>query len=101
MGSMKKSLDEITETLLKNKSGLFGEYKVKELGIFGSWVRGEEKKKSDIDILVEFEEIPDLLKFIELERRLQRLLGKKVDVVRKEAIRPVIKEGILKEVRYI
>ncbi len=42
-----------------------------------------------------------LLKFIELERRLQRLLGKKVDVVRKEAIRPVIKEDILKEVRYI
>ena len=50
---------------------------------------------------MEFEEIPDLLRFIELERRLQRLLGKKVEMVRKEAIRPVIKEGILKEVRYI
>jgi uncharacterized protein len=98
---MNNSLEEIMGTLLKNKTGLYERYKIKELGIFGSWVRREEKKRSDIDILVEFEEIPDLLKLIELERRLHRLLGKKVDVVRKEAIRPVIKEGILKEVRYI
>ena len=98
---MKTSLEEVMETLSKSKRGLFEQYKIRELGIFGSLVRGEERKRSDIDVLVTFEEIPDLLRFIELERRLQRLLGKKVDLVRKEAIRPVIKERILREVRYI
>ena len=98
---MKTSLEEVMETLSKSKRGLFEQYKIRELGIFGSLVRGEERKRSDIDVLVTFEEIPDLLRFIELERRLQRLLRKKVDLVRKEAIRPVIKERILREVRYI
>ena len=98
---MKTSLEEVMETLSKSKRGLFEQYKIRELGIFGSLVRGEERKRSDVDVLVTFEEIPDLLRFIELERRLQRLLGKKVDLVRKEAIRPVIKERILREVRYV
>lgn len=82
---MRKSLQEVLEALLKSKRCLFEQYKIKELGIFGSLARGEEKKRSDIDVLVAFEEIPDLLRFFELERRLQRLLGKKVDLVRKEA----------------
>lgn len=98
---MRRSLEEVIETLSKSKRGLFEQYKIKELGIFGSLARGEERKRSDIDVVVTFEEIPDLLRFIELERRVQRLLGKKVDLVRKEAIRPVIKERILKEVHYI
>ena len=98
---MKTSLEEVMETLSKSKRGLFEQYKIRELGIFGSLVRGEERKRSDVDVLVTFEEIPDLLRFIELERRLQTLLRKKVDLVRKEAIRPVIKERILREVRYV
>ena len=56
---MAKSLEEVMGTLLKNKTGLYEQYKIKELGIFGSLVRGQEQKRSDIDILVEFEEIPD------------------------------------------
>jgi uncharacterized protein len=98
---MKRPLEEVVETLSKSKKGLFEQYKIKELGIFGSLVRGEEKMRSDVDVLVSFNEIPDLLTFIELERKLHRLLRKKVDLVRKEAVRPVIKERILREVRYI
>lgn len=98
---MKKSLDEIIEVLSKSKKGLFEHYKIRELGIFGSLTRGEERTRSDIDMLVAFDEIPDLLTFIELERQLRKFLGKKVDLVRKEALRPVIRERILKEVRYI
>jgi predicted nucleotidyltransferase len=64
-------------------------------------VRGEQKKRSDIDILVEYSELPDLLKLIELERHLQRLLKKKVDLVEKNGIRPELKDRILKEVVYI
>jgi predicted nucleotidyltransferase len=93
-----KSLEEIKRILETPKEHLKEKYKVKEIGVFGSYVRGEHGKKSDIDILVEFEEVPDLLKFIELERYLQRLLGQKVDLVRKSVIRPELREKILADV---
>lgn len=96
-------LEEIKEILKKYKEDIVREYKVKEIGIFGSYVRGEQKKRSDVDILVEFNEddIPDLLKFIEMERYLKRLLRKKVDLVRKGGIRPELKTIVLKEVVYL
>lgn len=56
------------------------------------------KKRSDIDILVEFEEVPDLFRFLELERYLEGLLGLKVDLVRKKALREELKDTILSEV---
>ena len=96
-----KSLKEVNEILKEHKEELYKKYKVKEIGIFGSFVRGEQKKRSDIDILVEFEEVPDLLKFIEIERYFERLLKKKVDLVEKTALRPRLKEIILKEVIYV
>ena len=96
-----QSIEETAEVLKKHKGELYKKYKVKEIGIFGSTIRGEQKKRSDIDILVEFEKIPDLLKFINLERYLSRLLKKKVDLVRKGAIRPELKDIILSEVSYI
>jgi hypothetical protein len=76
---------------------------VNEIGIFGPFVRGEQKKRSDIDILVEFEprNIPGLLKLIEMEIYLEKLLRKKVDVVIKSGIRPELKKYVLKEVIYI
>jgi predicted nucleotidyltransferase len=74
---------------------------VKDIGVFGSYVRGEEKKRSDVDILVEFGELPDIFQLIDLEDYLKKLLKKKVDLVRKGAIRPELKEFILKEVVYI
>lgn len=96
---MKK--DDILQILDQNMEDIKKKYKIKEIGIFGSHVRDEQKKRSDIDILVEFEEIPDLFEFIALERYLQRLLKKKVDLVRKKAIRPELKDTILKEAVYI
>jgi len=56
------------------------------------------KKRSDIDILIEFEEVLDLIKFVEIERYLQKLLKKKVDLVRKEVIRSELRDMILGEV---
>jgi len=96
-----KTVEEIKEILKEHKEEVSRKYKVSEIGIFGSFVRGEQKKRSDLDILVEYEDIPDLLEFVNLERYLQRLLRKKVDLVRKEAIRPELKDRILKEVVYI
>jgi len=96
-----KTLDEIRDILTKHKEEVQHKYKVIELGIFGSFVRGEQKKRSDIDILVEYSELPDLLKLIELENRLQKLLKRKVDLIEKSGIRTELKERILKEVVYI
>jgi predicted nucleotidyltransferase len=95
------SLKNINEILKAHKEDLYRKYSVVEIGVFGSIVRGEQKKRSDIDILVDFEKVPDLLKFINLERYLSRLLKKKVDLVSKKAIRPELKNTILGEVVYI
>jgi len=96
-----KNLSEIKEILTKNRDMLRKKFKVKEIGLFGSYVRGEQKEISDVDILVEFEETPTLLEFVELENYLTELLGVKVDLVMKRALKPTIKEFVLKEVVYI
>lgn len=98
-----RSLEQVISILQKNKDRILQKYKFKEMGIFGSFVRGEQKKRSDVDILVDFDEkdIPDLLESIAMEEYIQKLLRKKVDLIRKEAIRPELKDIILKEVVYI
>lgn len=71
---------------------------VKKAGIFGSYSRGEQKKDSDIDIVVEINDKKmSLLGFIELKLKLENSLGKKVDLVEYSAIKPLIKKRILNE----
>jgi len=103
MRKTNRTLDEIRKILKAHKEEVNRKYRINEIGIFGSVVRGEQKKRSDIDILVEFDEenIPGLLKFIEMERYLEKILRKKVDLVRKGGIRPELRDIILKEVVYI
>ncbi|SRR5579885_1454844 len=96
-----KTLDEIKNVLKSHKEELREKYKVKEIGIFGSYIRGEQKESSDLDILVEYETVPGLFKFLELEIYLEELLGTKVDLVRKQAIKSRLKDLILKEVVYL
>lgn len=76
-------------------------YHVKKIGIFGSYARGEQKKGSDVDILVEFKEPIGFFEFIRLENFLSRKLNKKVDLVTKKAIKPATKKGIMKDVKYV
>jgi predicted nucleotidyltransferase len=73
-------------------------YKVSYLGIFGSYVRGEQEPESDLDILVEFEEAPSFFEYIRLEDYLSEILGVKVDLVMKSALKPAIGKRILEEV---
>lgn len=82
-----KTLDEIKNILTQHKEELVDRYKVKEIGIFGSYIRGEQEVESDVDILVEFKE-PIGLKFTELAEVLESILGVKVDLVSKGAIKP-------------
>ncbi len=96
-----KALEEIKKILAKHKAEVQEKYGVKEIGIFGSFVRGEQKRQSDIDILVEYSTLLDIFLLIDLEDYLRKILKRKVDLVRKGAIRPELKEIISKEVVYI
>ncbi len=85
---------------LKNlKPILEKKYKVKNIGIFGSFARNEANENSDIDILVEFYENIGW-EFIDLKEFLEKKLDRKVDLVTKEALKPELKEDILKDVIY-
>lgn len=95
---MKKSLEEIKKIIREHKKEMKEKYGVKEIGIFGSLVRGEMKEESDVDILVEFEKPIGFFKFLELEEYLSNLIGKKVDLVSKKALKPYIGKYILEEV---
>ena len=72
---------------------------VKSLRLFGSVVRGEARPGSDIDILVEFSRPVGLLAFVRLKNRLAELLGRPVDLVTPEALKPPLRDGILSEAR--
>jgi len=96
-----KTLEEIKEILEKQKEILSQKYGVKEIGIFGSYVRREGGKDSDLDILVEFDRSIGLLKYINLENYLSEILGTKVDLVMRSALKPRIGKYILGEVVYL
>jgi len=98
---MVKTFRDIKKILKENKKSLFAKYKVKELGVFGSYARGEQNRKSDVDILVDFTEIPDVFAMIDMEEYLARLLNKKVDLVRKKVIRLELRKTVLNEAKYI
>jgi predicted nucleotidyltransferase len=99
--NQKKELKKIEKILKLNKPLLAERFKIKEIGIFGSRLRGEERKKSDVDILVEFYEVISLLDFVALERELSELIGERVDLVMKSALKPRIGRNILRQVMYL
>lgn len=94
-------LNNILIKLKKQKPLLKKLYKVKNLGVFGSYSTGKQTKKSDLDILVEFSKPVGLLSYITLEEKLSRYTGKKVDLVMKSALKHKIGERILNEVIYV
>ena len=96
-----KKIDVIKKKLISHKKELNDRFSVKEIGVFGSCVRNEQKRGSDADILVEFSRPVGLFKFMELEEHLSDMLNVKVDLVSKKALKPYIGRRILNEVMYI
>jgi hypothetical protein len=94
-------LKNIKEELKNSEQFLKEKFLVKKIGVFGSYSRGEQRKGSDIDILVEFIDEPSLFKFMDLEDYLKKLLGTKIDLVMKDSLKPYIGKHILEEVIYI
>lgn len=86
MGILRQQLPLLTER-----------YGVKQLEVFGSYVRDEQKKDSDLDVLVTFKTTPSLLTFIAIENYLSDLLGMQVDLVMKDSLKPKIGQHILRE----
>ena len=77
------------------------QYEVKELSLFGSHARGEQRTDSDIDLLVEF--LPNasigLIGYSKLQRELQNIFGKNVDLVTKSGLKPLVRKYVLQDVR--
>jgi len=96
-----KTLSEIVEVLKSEKPLLEKKYHIKELGIFGSYVRGEQTEKSDVDVLVSFTENPNLFEFFDLRDNIGKVLKTKVDLVTKDSLKPNIGKHILSEVMYL
>jgi predicted nucleotidyltransferase len=95
-----KSKQEILRILKRELPFIKTKYKVSRIALFGSYVRGEQKKKSDVDILVEFEEPLGYFRFIELEEYLSLKIRAKVDLVTPDALKPLIKPNIMGEAVY-
>ncbi|MBN1508380.1 MAG: nucleotidyltransferase family protein [Sedimentisphaerales bacterium] len=93
--------NEIVETIRRNQSQIrvLG---VRRLGLFGSFVRGEQRADSDVDLLVEFQEGEKTFDhFIQLSFLLEDLLGRRVELVTPDALSPHIGPYILREVEYV
>ena len=98
-----KTVTQIKKRLEELKPTLEEKFQVKTIGVFGSYVRGEQTLKSDADILVEFavDAHIGLFKYVELELFLSEQLGLKVDLVAKGGLKPSLKDQILSEVVYV
>jgi uncharacterized protein len=96
---MKKN--EIVEIIRNCKPEMDSRYGVQRVGLFGSFVREQQKKTSDIDILVSFKREIDLFDFLDLRDFLQARLKTKVDLVMESALKPAIGKRILAEVEYV
>jgi hypothetical protein len=92
-------LKEIQNRLRRNKALLSSKFKVKNIGVFGSFARGEQSEQSDIDIMVELDE-PIGWDFVELKEYLETILERPVDLVTNKAIKSLIRDDILNEVIY-
>jgi len=92
---------EIIKIIRNSKPEMESHYGVQQLGLFGSYLRENQRKNSDIDILVTFNRDIDLFDFLDLREYLESRLHVKVDLVMKSALKPAIGKRILSEVEYV
>lgn len=90
---MKNDINKIKQKILP----ILQEYGVEKVALFGSCVRGEMEEDSDIDILVEIKKDISLLDFVGLKQKIEEALGRNVDLVEYDTLKPLLRERILKE----
>ncbi|VVB64777.1 Nucleotidyltransferase domain protein [uncultured archaeon] len=96
-----KTLETIASIIRDQKPLLQSQFNVKEIGIFGSFVRGEQGEASDLDLLVELEKPIGIIKYVALQNYLSDRTGERVDLVLKSALKPRAGERILREVVFV
>ena len=96
-----RTKEEILKILKDELPYLREKFNVKSIGLFGSYARDEQRDRSDVDILVEFSKPIGFFKFMELEEYLNKKLGVKVDLVTPDALKPMIKPQIMREIVYV
>jgi uncharacterized protein len=94
-------IEQFKEIIKKELPYMQKEYGVAEVGVFGSYVRLENKEDSDLDVLVKFDQYPSLFKYLDLQEYLTKRLGVKVDLVHKDSLKKYIGKRILSEVQYL
>lgn len=97
---IKKLTDKEIVKILKEHTDILKNYKVKRIGLFGSFTRGEQREDSDIDFLVEFE-MPSFDNFMDLVFYLEDLFGRKVELITSGSLSPYIQPYIEKEVKWL
>ncbi|MGC8867761.1 MAG: nucleotidyltransferase family protein [Elusimicrobiales bacterium] len=99
---MSKNLQDIVKTIESLKDKIKRDYKAEIVGIFGSYVRGEQKRGSDLDLLVKFYDGATLFEFVGLAIFLEEKLGiKKVDIVPYDTVKSEIRDKIFNEAIYL
>jgi hypothetical protein len=93
--------EEVISTLEKMKGDLNAKFKVEKIGLFGSFVKGEQHQASDIDVFVEFTEEADFFDLVGLSLFLEDKLRRKVDVVTRRALNEGLRKSVLSEVSYV
>ena len=96
-----QSTQEILDVIRQSKQHLVSTFKLQEVGVFGSVIRGEQRADSDLDLLVDLAADADLLDLIGIGQYLEERLHARVDVVPRAALRRELKEQVLNEVRYL
>jgi len=97
MGNKVYSIEEIRYKIKENEEILKEKYHVRSFLLFGSYAKGEQTEKSDIDLLVDFKKVVDMFEMVDLQDYLQKLFGKKIDLGTKKGLKSFIKKSILKE----
>ena len=101
MNTKTRAIEELVKELQRLLPELRQRYQVQSMEVFGSYVRGEARTDSDLDLLVTFNETPSLFKFVALENYLEDQLGIQVDLVMKDSLKPAIGQRILAEAQPI
>lgn len=96
-----QSTQEILDVIRQSKQHLVSTFKVQEVGVFGSVIRGEQRDDSDIDLLVDLAATADLLDLIGIGQYLEERLHTRVDVVPRNSLRREFRDQVLKEVCYL
>lgn len=96
-----KSKEEVLAVLTRMTKQQKDQYKVRRIGLFGSYAREEQRPDSDIDLLVDFSDDADLYDLAELKYFLEEKLHHRVDIVPARALREELRQAVLTDVSYV